>query len=114
MDNNFKQRPDLINSAIAVIGENYRPYSKSGVFIVWDEVVGHAQTAIGVIMPYQPTEELQYRYATVISVSSGVKSVKFGDRVVIGKFYGKDIPYEYSRVCRIKYVSEDQIDALII
>jgi len=112
--NNFRQRVDLIQAAIEAIGPGARPYVKRGVFLVWDEVVGHAQTALGIIMPPQSTEDLAYRYATVIAVAPDVESVRVNDRVIVGKFMGTEINYEYGRICKIKIVSEDQLDAVLV
>lgn len=110
----FRQRPDLIKEAQEAIGEGARPYVKRGLFIIWDEIPGHAQSAAGIIMPPQATENLDHRQATVLAVAPDVSTLKVGDRVIINKFIGTDIPYQYGNICKLKIVSEDQIDALLV
>ena len=53
------------------------------------------------------------RQATVVGVGFDVNSVRVDDRVLIGKYYGTEIPYDDSNVCRLVMVSEDQVLAVI-
>ena len=90
---------------------NIRPVRKYGVFLVLDEILREEKTPGGLIVLHSYSEGLGYRMATVLS--TGVRTtVKPGDRIVIGKYYGKAFDIQPSMKCKLIYISEDQIDAI--
>jgi len=109
----FKYRPDIM----AKIREDFgsvRPALPRGVMLIFDEIVQETTTEAGVILLAKNAKNFNFRFATVLGVGKKVISVSPGDRVVISVYMGKEFEYQYSHVCKMKLVSEDQIDAKIL
>jgi hypothetical protein len=109
----FVQRDDVRKQISEELGE-IRPVLKNGVLLLLDEVNGEQCRDSGIILLDGVTRDLPYRYATVLAIGGSVRSVATDDRVILGKFFGKEIPYRHSSVCKLAVVSEDQIDAILI
>lgn len=104
------QRKDVIEK-IKAWGAS--PARRDGVFLVLDEIQRESKTPAGLIVLDQTTIQQDTRQATVVGVGKDVRGVRVDDRVVIGKYYGVEVPHGDSRACKMVLVSEDQIDALI-
>jgi co-chaperonin GroES (HSP10) len=109
----FKHRPDIVAKTKEDFGF-IRPALPMGVILIFDEIVRETKTEAGVILLAQNAKNFNFRFATVLAVGKKVTSVSFGDRVVISVYMGKELEYQYSHVCKMKLVSEDQIDAIIL
>jgi co-chaperonin GroES (HSP10) len=108
----FKQRYDVIEDIRVELG-SLRPAISRGVILLCDEVEGESMTKGGVVLLASEAKDVSYIMATVISVQDDVYSLGPGDRVVVGKFYGKEIPHENDGVCKMKLVTDDQIEAVL-
>jgi co-chaperonin GroES (HSP10) len=103
----FKQRHEEIRVELGTL----RPAISRGVILLCDEVEGESMTEGGVVL--LASEAKDYIMATVMSVQDDVYSLEPGDRVVVGKFYGKEIPHKNDGVCKMKIVTDDQIEAVL-
>ena len=106
----FKKRPDIIAYILDTMGQ-IKPLMRRGVILIWDEIEKETRSDGGIIL--LNSEDIDYRYATVIGVAGDVVSLKSGSRVVVGKFYGSEILYAHSSVCKMVIVTEDQIEAVL-
>lgn len=103
------------NSVIEKVFEmGLKPTVSDRVILLLDEIKAEVELDSGVIVLKATAQESPMRTGTVIAKGEDVVAVEQRDRVVLGKFYGWAIPYEYSDVCKMIVVSEDQIDALVV
>lgn len=104
--NEYVKNQEVFDKVEELFGK-LSPSRKDGVFIVHDV----AEPGAGGILV---SAQGDYRYATVLSTGRCVKAVKPGDRIVIGKFYGTKLDLGRGVAGKVLFVSEDQIDALVI
>ena len=84
------------------------------MLLLYDEEPAYSQRPSGLVLPGTVAASKKYeRTATIIAVGSEVTLVKSGDRVLINKAYGLEVPHEDMGVCRLVRVSEDQIEAVL-
>ena len=105
-----EKRDDLVEF---VCNKRLRPVRRDGVFILLDEIKTETISPGGVILVSKTMEGDGIRKGTIISVGDKVVGLKILDRVLLSKYYGNEIPYEYSSSCRLIFVSADQIDATV-
>lgn len=108
----FKQRHDVVEEIRVELG-TLRPAISRGVILLCDEVEGESMTEGGVVLLASEVKDISYIMATVMSVQDDVYSLEPGDRVVVGKFYGKEIHHKNDGVCKMKIVTDDQIEAVL-
>lgn len=96
-----------------VEGRGMIPVLPKGVFLLLDEMDRETMSPGGIILLPETTGDEATRQATVVSVGKDVQLVKKKDRVLVGKYYGQQIPHDDDEVCKLILVTEDQIEALI-
>lgn len=85
------------------------------LLVLYDEIPTDVQRPSGLILPGSvvATSRLE-RVGTVISVGSKVKGLEQGERVLMNRRYGIEIPHEAMATCKLVMVSADQVLALLI
>lgn len=99
-----------------IFERGYRPPRKDGVIILEDDLRTEEVLPSGIIIPAKTTETLQKeatREATVISVGKWADELKPGDRVLFHKAYGIRIPHGDEHICRLLYLTLNQLEAAI-
>jgi co-chaperonin GroES (HSP10) len=93
--------------------EKMRPVRSDYVFLIYDEIKS-SKTATGILVPPSVSHDNDnLRLATVVAVGTKIRTLKVGDRVILHKAYGNTLPHEDDHACRLAYVSEDQVEAIV-
>jgi co-chaperonin GroES (HSP10) len=96
-----------------IVSSKIRPVRKDGVFVLWDEIPKEVVADSGVVIPGDAAMMREDRIGTVVAVGVEAGGVQVGNRVLMHKGYNFEIPHDDSATCRLVYVSEDQIDAVM-
>ena len=104
------RRTDIEDS---VLERCLRPARKDVLFVLEDELDVDEKTSGGVFIVSRVKKNTQARFATVVSVGDDIVDLHVGDRVIFNRAYGNRIPYEWDQVCRLLYLSVDQLEAVI-
>lgn len=89
-----------------------RPARRDGVLVLLDEIV-ESKTKTGILLLADGSNNERFRTGTVIGVGNEVKELHALDRVLLSKYLGLQIMHDDSYRCRLVFVSEDQIDAIM-
>lgn len=82
------------------------------LLFLYDEEPAYTQRPSGVWIPGGQSVRFRWdRVGTVIAIGSKIKGLKAGDRCLIRKGYGLEVPHEDMGVCKLVRISQDQLEA---
>jgi len=97
-----------------LIGKVKSPKSDIVLFL-YDEEPAYVKRKSGLFVP-GTMSVLQSRWdrvGTIIAVGSRVQGLEPGDRVLVRKGYGLEVPHEHMAECKLVRISQDQIEAMV-
>ena len=91
-----------------------RPSKPDLVLFLYDEESAYTQRASGIWIPGgQEAKHRWDRVGTVIGVGSKIQGLKPGDRCLIRKGYGLEVPHENMGSSKLVRISQDQLEAVL-